>query len=298
MGSTTVAPGLSSSRGVVLVLTSLAGAVVVVAGAVVVAPATVVVVARGAVVVVTGVLSLAGSAWMTGRKKSCAVVPTSCSARSLFFTPGSWTTIELPCRLMSGSATPMASTRLRMISIDWSSTPESTLFFGASTTDAPPCRSSPSWGELPATRVASSAPTATARTTTSDTSWERRISARPPALRRVLHGPRLGSLVRLVGVVGVVVVGGVVVGRVHRAHDPSDGALGHLQGEPGSDLELGGFVVERGDRAEDAAGRDHLVTDLDARDERLVLTQTTLLLAHEQDQDDDRKKEEKNAHEG
>src|SRR5438477_13210873 len=121
---------------------------------------------------------------------------------------------------MSGEATSMASTRLRMISIDWSSTPESTLFFGASTTDAPPCRSSPSWGELPETRVARSAATATKRTTTSDTSWERRISALPPALRRVLHGPRLGSLVRLAGIFGVVDV--VVVGRAHRAHDPSD----------------------------------------------------------------------------
>ena len=52
-----------------------------------------------------------------GRKRSSAVAPTTSRARCWFFTPGSCTTTELPCRVISGSATPRASTRLRMISI-------------------------------------------------------------------------------------------------------------------------------------------------------------------------------------
>ena len=51
-----------------------------------------------------------------------------------------------PWRLMSGSDTPSASTRLRMMLMAWLSTPDFTLCLGASTTDAPPCRSSPSLG--------------------------------------------------------------------------------------------------------------------------------------------------------
>ena len=59
----------------------------------------------------------------------------------------------LPWRVISGSATPSASTRLRMMSIAWSSTPLSTVAFGCSTTEAPPCRSRPSCGLLPVTSV-------------------------------------------------------------------------------------------------------------------------------------------------
>ncbi len=54
----------------------------------------------------------------------------------------------LPCRLISGSATPSESTRFRMMFTAWPSVPDSTLapFLGASTTEIPPWRSRPSWG--------------------------------------------------------------------------------------------------------------------------------------------------------
>src|SRR4051794_20698376 len=76
--------------------------------------------------------------------------------------------IDEPCRLMSGSATPRASTRFLMISMAWSSTLAGTLVLGWSTTDAPPCRSSPSWGLLPDATVAARAPKATTSTSTTD----------------------------------------------------------------------------------------------------------------------------------
>src|SRR5207248_6676597 len=65
-------------------------------------------------------------------------------------------TIELPWRSISGSATPMASTRLRMISMAWSSVPDFTLFLGWSTSEAPRWRSRPWWGVLPDAMVAPS----------------------------------------------------------------------------------------------------------------------------------------------
>ena len=82
----------------------------------------------------------------TGRNRSSAVVPTRSRARCCWSTPGSCTTIESPWRAISGSATPSASTRLRMISIVWSIVSESVGCDGASTTDTPPCRSRPSSG--------------------------------------------------------------------------------------------------------------------------------------------------------
>ena len=116
-------PWLSSSLG------SPVGAVVVVAGGavVVVAPPSPGIVVPGGAVVVGISPSLGhpgagsssehgGSSCRTGRKRSSAVWPTSSSARSWSFTPGSWTRTVSPCRVMSGSATPRASTRFRMIS--------------------------------------------------------------------------------------------------------------------------------------------------------------------------------------
>jgi hypothetical protein len=84
-----------------------------------------------------------GPVFSTGRKRSWAVRPTSCSACSWFFTPGSSMTMFLPCWVISGSATPRASTRLRMISIDVLRSLLLAFVFGDSTTDAPPCRSRP-----------------------------------------------------------------------------------------------------------------------------------------------------------
>ena len=81
--------------------------------------------------------------------------------------------IESPWRVMSGSATPRASTRLRMISMAWSRTPEGTLLRGWSTTEAPPWRSRPSWGELPEARVSPRAPAASTRTPIRQTAIER-----------------------------------------------------------------------------------------------------------------------------
>ena len=90
----------------------------------------------------------------TGRNRSSAVWPTRARARSRFFTPGSWTTMASPWRVMSGSATPRASTRSRMMVSAWSSCSSDASPVGASTTDTPPWRSRPSSGLLPATRVA------------------------------------------------------------------------------------------------------------------------------------------------
>ncbi len=89
------------------------------------------------------------SAWHVARNCSFAVRPTTCSARSWSFTPGSATTMKLPWRVMSGSATPSASTRRLMIFRAWSSDEPVAWPFGASTTDVPPSRSSPSCGEWP-----------------------------------------------------------------------------------------------------------------------------------------------------
>ena len=74
--------------------------------------------------------SFGGNVWMTGLKRSWAVWPTICRARFWFLTPGSSTTIVLPWRWISGSATPRPSTRLRMISMAWLRVPPLTLVLG------------------------------------------------------------------------------------------------------------------------------------------------------------------------
>ena len=99
---------------------------------VVVTPFTVVVVTPFTVVVVTPITVVVvallrsswafisfsdGSCWITGRKRSSAVWPTISSALVVSFTPGSCTTIAVPWRAMSGSATPSASMRRRMMPI-------------------------------------------------------------------------------------------------------------------------------------------------------------------------------------
>src|SRR5437879_1650557 len=62
-----------------------------------------------------------GAVHKTGRKNSCAVCPTIWIARCWSLTPGSWMMMLPPWRAMLGSATPRASTRLRMIEMAWSS---------------------------------------------------------------------------------------------------------------------------------------------------------------------------------
>ncbi len=79
-----------------------------------------------------------GRTWHTGRNRSSAVWPTRSSARLWFSTPGSCTRMVSPCREMSGSATPSASTRLLMMSMAWSSWSLGTSFAGCRTTDTPP----------------------------------------------------------------------------------------------------------------------------------------------------------------
>ena len=69
---------------------------------------------RGGRVAVAG--SYGGRTPRTGRKRSSAVRPMMRSALARSFTPGRSTTIESPWRLISGSATPRPSTRLRMMS--------------------------------------------------------------------------------------------------------------------------------------------------------------------------------------
>ncbi len=94
------------------------GAVVVV-----VAPGAVV----GAVVEVVAALACAASdarpAAITGRNRSSAVWPTRRSALARSFTPGRSTTMSVPWREISGSATPRPSTRVRMMSTATSSEP-------------------------------------------------------------------------------------------------------------------------------------------------------------------------------
>ena len=80
-------------------------------------------------------------------------------------------------------------------------------------------------------------------------------------------------------------------------HDPPDGALATFRARPGRPR-AGRCRHRGGDRPEDAAGRHHVVADLQAGEERPVLAQASLLLTHQQDQDDERKQEEEKAHEG
>ena len=74
-------------------------------------------VAGGRVVVVApfGVAGSGGMSASTGRNRSWAVRPTRRSAFAWSFTPGSSTTMSLPCLLMLGSATPKLLTRLFMM---------------------------------------------------------------------------------------------------------------------------------------------------------------------------------------
>ena len=106
-------------------------------------------------VVVTGTFS-GPSSWMTGRNRSSAVWPTMLRALSRSFTPGRSMMMLLPCRLISGSATPSESTRFRMMLTAWPNVPGSTLTpcLGASTTEMPPWRSRPSWGVVPVAKTA------------------------------------------------------------------------------------------------------------------------------------------------
>ena len=97
----------------------------------------------------------------TGRNRSSAVSPTSSRARCWFFTPGSCTITDRPWRAMSGSATPSASTRLRMISIVSFRASSVTSLVGWRTTDTPPWRSRPSWGVVSVANTAARAPMAT-----------------------------------------------------------------------------------------------------------------------------------------
>ena len=186
MGRITVAAGVSWLSGVVgtaerfCVVVVVAGAVVAVVADV---PALAVVVVAAAVVVVVAWASITSPFWTdvdvdaagfavvvvapaavvvvvfdddsggrglprTGRNRSSAVWPTMSSAFCRSFTPGRSTMMLLPCRLTSGSATPSESTRLRMMFTACPSVSDLTLVpaFGASTTEIPPWRSSPSCG--------------------------------------------------------------------------------------------------------------------------------------------------------
>ena len=99
--------------------------VVVAPETVVVAPAIVEEVAPGTVVWPAMVVVVASSFLMpdcnTGRSNTSPVRPTISSARCWSFTPGRLMTTVLPWRIISGSATPIESTRERMISTATSS---------------------------------------------------------------------------------------------------------------------------------------------------------------------------------
>ncbi len=102
----------------------------------------------------------------TGRKRSSAVLPTTRRALSRSFTPGRSTTIWLPSRFTSVSATPRPLTRLRMMSTALSSTALPWDLTGSSRTSMPPCRSSPSTGRDPPATVTTKVPTMSTTTTT------------------------------------------------------------------------------------------------------------------------------------
>ncbi|CAB4576388.1 unannotated protein [freshwater metagenome] len=74
----------------------------------------------------------------TGRISTAPVRPIRASASSWFSTPGKFTTTVFPCRMISGSATPMESTRRRITSTAASSAPSSNSPIGVKVTDAPP----------------------------------------------------------------------------------------------------------------------------------------------------------------
>ena len=119
------------------------------------------------VVVVSGASSSSGgTSASTGRNRSSAVRPTMRWALSRSLTPGRFTTMLSPSRVTSASATPRASTRLRMMSTATSSEPSSGSPTGTRRTEMPPCRSSPSTGVLPEMIVAARAPSTTTNTVT------------------------------------------------------------------------------------------------------------------------------------
>ena len=90
---------------------------------------------EGAVVGVVAGAAVAAPAYgatlqSMGRNRSSAVWPTVVRASCGFLIPGSSITTVLPCRLMFGSATPRASTRLLMMEMAWSRTPLLTFCWG------------------------------------------------------------------------------------------------------------------------------------------------------------------------
>src|SRR5205823_491541 len=107
--------GTSAPFFAVVVVVGAAVVVVAAPGAVVAAPAAVVVVVGAVVVVVVAPLASGGRVPVTGRKSSWAVWPTTWSAVRGFLTPASATTMSPPWVVISGSATPSASTRFRMM---------------------------------------------------------------------------------------------------------------------------------------------------------------------------------------
>src|SRR6266496_148852 len=88
-----------------------------------------------------------------------------------------------PTRLMSGSATPSASTRSRIRSSALSMTPLSVFFGASSTTDSPPSRSRPRSGRVFVTKPTMLAPTSRPMTT-SETISPRVLTARAPSLQQ------------------------------------------------------------------------------------------------------------------
>src|SRR5918997_884090 len=239
----------------------------------------------------------------TGRKRSSAVCPTNSSARSRFLAPGSCTTMASPWRVISGSATPRASTRSRMMLSAWSSCSPEASPVGARTTDTPPWRSRPSSGLFPETSVAASPPQPMRRIETSGKRILRRISShvrpgggRAPVVGIGDAGPG-GTAVSRRGDVGVGVVADRAVavhgGGVARVDGPGearvlgvgDPVLDEAQHrlarrpdlDPGGDLQREVLGPQVDDAPVDAGGEDHLVTWLHGCDQRLVCPDTTLL---------------------
>ena len=78
-----------------------------------------------------------------------------------------------PCRIISGSATPIESTRARIISTATSNPVASYLPSGCKVTDAPPCRSRPRAGLLPAIKLAVNALATITINKTKEMMWRR-----------------------------------------------------------------------------------------------------------------------------
>ena len=166
-----------------------AGAVVVVVGrrrssrsrrrrVVVVAPATVVVVAPGVVVVVVAFGSGAAVQPRTGRKVTMPATSTASRAWRWSFTPGRSTTMLEPSTRTSGSAMPRFSSSLRIRSRMTMRSPLLAPASGASTTDTPPCRSSPSAGVLRKPRLSARRATVMPTQPSSDAHRRRRVIPR------------------------------------------------------------------------------------------------------------------------